>query len=140
MCMSEAWFSKIEPSVFTIIETRMKKLFPHAYFTSSNQDVREERFPCVYLREVEQAEIGNDLDNVTINGVRSSFRVQVYSKSAAESREITTEAVLQFKKLRFNVISMPVYVSERDKSVFLSDARFSRVIGGGDADIVPQDS
>lgn len=139
MRMSEAWFSNIEPSVFTIVEARMKKKFPHAFYTSANQDVREEKFPCVYIREVEQTEVGNDLDNSSINAVRSSFRVQVFSKSAAENREITTEAVLQFKKLRFNVIEMPEYASERDKSVFLSDARYSRVIGGGDCDIVPQD-
>lgn len=137
--MSETWFMKIEPSVFTIFKTRMSGKFPDVFYTTANQDVNERKFPCVFIREVEQVETGNDLDNVTINAVRSSFRVQVFSKTAAENRSIMAEAVLQLKKMRFNVISMPVFASERDKSVFLSDARFSRIIGGGDRDIVPQE-
>ena len=137
--MSESWFMNIEPYVFTVFDKRMKDKFDHIFCTTSNQDVRESKFPCVYLRLVEQTEVGNDLDNVTVNAVRASFRVQVYSKTAAECRAITAEAALQLKRLRFNIIEMPVYASERDKSVFLSDARFSRIIGGGDGDIVPQD-
>lgn len=137
--MSESWFMNIEPYVFTVFKKRMREKFDHVFYTTSNQDVRESKFPCVYLHLVEQTEIGNDLDNVTVNAVRASFRVQVFSKTAAENQEIMTEAVLQLKKLRFNVIQMPIFASERDKSVFLSEARFSRVIGGGDSDIVPQD-
>ena len=137
--MMEDWFARIEPSVFTIFKTRMKEDFPNAKYTTSNQDVREKDFPCVYIREAEQQEWGNDLDNTSINAVRSVFRVQVYSKTAAENRAIMTKAVLQMKQLRFNVESMPVYASERDKSVFLSNARFVRIIAGGDRDIVPQD-
>ena len=139
MRMSESWFMNIESYVFTVFEKRMNDKFDRIFCTTSNKDIRERHFPCVYLHLVEQSEVGNDLDNITINAVRTSFRVQVYSKTAAECRAITTEAVLQLKKLRFNVIEMPVYASERDKSVFFSDARFSRIIGGGDSDIVPQD-
>ena len=137
--MMDDWFARIEPSVFTIFKTRMREDFPNVKYTTTNQDVREEKFPCVYIHEIEQQEWGQDLDNTSINAVRSVFRVQVFSKSAAENRAIMTKAVLQMKQLRFNVESMPVYASERDKSVFLSGARFVRIIGGGDADIVPQD-
>lgn len=139
MRMSESWFLNIEPYVFTVFEKRMKDKFDHVFCTTSNEDIRERRFPCVYLRLVEQSETGNDLDNVTVNAVIVSFRVQVYSKTAAECREITNHAVLQLKKMRFDVTLMPTFAAERDKSVFFSDARFSRVIGGGDSDIVPQD-
>ena len=137
--MMEDWFARIEPSVFTIFKTRMKEDFPNAKYTTSKNDVREKEFPCVYIHEAEQQEWGNDLDNTSINAVRSVFRIQVYSKTAAENRAIMTKAVLHMKQLRFNVESMPVYDSERDKSVFLSNARFVRIIAGGDRDIVPQD-
>lgn len=136
--MSEIWFMNIEPYVFTVFKKRMKDKFPHAYYTTENQNVTEKKFPCVYLHLVDQAEIGNDLDNTTVNAVRANFRVQVFSKTAAENRSIMTEAVMQLKQLRFNVTMMPVFAAERDKSVFFSDARFSRVIGAGDRDIVPQ--
>lgn len=137
--MNEAWFMNIEPYVFTVFEKRMKDKFDHVFYTTSNQDVKESKFPCVYLHLTEQSEAGNDLDNVTVNAVRASFRVQVFSKTAAENRAITSEAVLQLKRLRFDVVQMPIFASERDKSVFLSESRFYRIIGGGDGDIVPQD-
>lgn len=136
--MSEAWFANIEPYIFTVFQKRMRDKFPGLSCTTDNEEVDERQFPCVYIHELEQVETGNDLDNVTVNAVISTFQIQVFSKYAAEAKEIMTEATLQMKKLRFNITAMPIYTSENDKSVFLSVARFRRVIGNADVDIVPQ--
>ena len=136
--MNESWFSKIEPYVLTVFKKRMREKFPGLAITTDNMEIDERKFPMVHLHELEQVETGNDLTNVTVNAVLSTFQVQVYSKSAAENKEIMTEAALQFKKLAFNIISMPIYTSERDKTVFFSVMRCRRVIGSGDKDIVPQ--
>lgn len=138
--MDEAWFSKIESRVFTILKNRMRGKYPDVFFTTANEKVTESKFPTLYLRELEQMETGNDLHNVDVNAILSTIQIQVFSKTAAENKSIMTEAVLQMKKLSFNVTAMPIYTSENDKTVFLSVARFRRVIGGGDRDLVPQDN
>ena len=136
--MDNAWFSKIEPYVHTVFKARIQKKFPGLVITTDDSEIDERKFPVVYLHELEQVETGNDLTNVTINAVYSTFQVQVYSKSAAECKDITTEAALQFKKLAFNIIAMPIYSSEMDKTVYMSVMRCRRIIGSGDIDIVPQ--
>lgn len=136
--MNEAWFSKIESRVFTIFKKRMREEFPNVFYTTANEKVVESKFPCVYLHELEQLEQGRDLDNVTVNAVLSTIQIQVFTKTAAENKDIMTEAVLQMKKLRFNVAAMPIYTSEGDKTIFLSVARFHRMLGAGDTDLVPQ--
>lgn len=134
--MKETWFSEIEPRVFTIFKKRMGESFSGVFFTTANEEVSERKFPCVYLHEMEQIEQGNDLINETVNAVLSTFQIQVFSKDAAQNKSIMTEAVRQMKRLRFEVTAMPIYTSEGDKTVFLSVARFRRVIGSGDVDLV----
>ena len=139
--MIEAWFSKIESWLFTTIKKRMRQNveFRDVYFTTANEKVEKAKFPVLYFHELEQLEQGRDLDNTTVNAVLSTIEIQVFSKTAAENKSIMTDAVLQMKRLRYNVTAMPIYTSAEDKTIFLSVARFQRVIGGGDADIVPQD-
>lgn len=138
--MDGAWFSKIESRIFTIVKNRMRGEFPNLKFTTSKENVEKAKFPMLYLCELEQVETGNDLHNVDVNAILSTIQIQVFSKTAVENKSIMTEAVLQMKKLAFNVVAMPIYTSENDKTIFLSVARFRRVIGGGDRDLVPQDN
>ena len=136
--MDEAWFSKIEPNVYTVFKKRMRKKFPGLNITTDQAEVNERKFPVVHLQELDQIETGNDLTNITVNAVIATFQVRVYSKSAAECKDVMTEAVLQMKKLAFNITAMPIYTSEMDKTLYFSVSRFRRVIGSGDSDIVPQ--
>ena len=139
--MNEAWFAKIESRLFTIIKKRMKNSvkFRDVFFTTENENVMPSNFPALYFHELEQFEQGRDLDNVDVNAVLSTIQIQVFSKTAAENKEIMTAAVLQMKRLRYNVIAMPIYTWTKDRTVRLSSARFQRMIGGGDLDIVLQD-
>jgi hypothetical protein len=137
--MDELWFTQIEPRVFTVVKNRMRNGFPNVGFTTDNMKVEESKFPMVLIQELEPVEMGRDLDNVTVNAVLSSFQIQVFSKTAAENKDIMSDAVLQMKKLRFNVTMFPIYTWNADKTIRLSSARFQRVIGGGDRDIIPQD-
>ena len=136
--MKDTWFADIEPRLFTIFKKRMKESFPNVFYTTANENVKESKFPCVLFHEIGQEEIGQDLDNVTVNAVRSTIQVQVYSKKAAECKEVTSAAVAQLKQLRYNIASMPIYNSERGGEIHFSAIRAHRVIGGGDIDIVPR--
>ena len=137
--MDGAWFSKIESRIFTILKNRMRSKFPSLRYTTANENVTASKFPMLYLHELEQMETGNDLTNTDINAIICTIQIQVFSKSAAECKEVMTDAVLQMKRLMFNVTAMPIYTSEQDKTLFLSVARFRRVVGGGDLDLVKQD-
>lgn len=136
--MDEAWFSKIESRIYTIFKKRMRDNFPTISFTTEQEKVVESKFPMVYLHELEQLEQGNDLENITVNAVLSTIQIQVFTKTAAENKRIMTEAVLQMKRLAFNVVAMPIYDSKDDKTLHFSVARFRRMIGSGDSNITAQ--
>ena len=130
--MREDWFADIEPRTFTIFKKRMKETYPDVFYTTANEKVSESEFPCVLYREIGQVETGNDLDNATVNAVISTIQVQTYAKTAKECKEITTEAVIQMKKLRYNITAMPIYQSERGGDIHFSVIRATRVYGSGD--------
>lgn len=137
--MDGAWFSKIESRIFTILKNRMRNEFPSLHFTTVSENVNASKFPMLYLHELEQVETGNDLTNTDVNAIICTIQIQVYAKNAADCKEIMTDAVLQMKRLMFNVPAMPIYSTANDKTIFLASARFRRVIGGGDLNIVKQD-
>ena len=137
--MDEAWFSKVEPYIFTMFKKRMRNKFSHVSYTTDNSEVTEKKFPCVYFHELEQLETGRDLDNDLVNAIVETIQIQVFSNDAERNKELMTESVLQMKRMRFNVTSMPIYTSENDHTMYMSVARFRRTIGGGDLDLVPQD-
>lgn len=129
---SEYWYAELESRLFTIFRTRLAAKIYNVKCTTKDQQIIERNFPMVYFHELEQMEIGNDLDNTSINAVNETIQIQVYAKNDEDCRNITTESVVQMKKLRFNINAMPIYTHSEDGRISLSVFRATRVYGGGD--------
>ena len=143
---SETWYSEIESTIYTHLQHVLVEVvdapYPELNCTTSNRSESLENisdFPNLYVHLLPPAELGNDLTNVTVNGIRATFELQVYSdKSESECREIMTACIQEMKKLCFNVSMFPDPQTASEKKYYAL-ARFTRVIGAGDFDIVPQD-
>lgn len=127
----ELWWSEIGSRLFTIFKTRLQKQYS-AKCTMNEKQIIERDFPVVYFHELEQVEMGNDLDNISVNAINETIQIQVYAKNADDCRNLTAESVSQMKRLRFNIPAMPIYSQSEDGRIFLSVFRARRVIGGGD--------
>lgn len=136
---NEFWFEQIEDRILTIVKTRMTERlgdeYPTMFFTSDGEVHKDMVFPTVYVRELTGYENGRDLDNTTINAIMETLQMEVYSDSGkADCKNIMHEVINQMKALRFNVMAMPIY--QQNGNVDRGVARFRRMIGAGDTDII----
>ena len=145
MAVSDTWFASIESTVLTYLDyelsSRSGAPYPKLNCTTSSQaesipDLTT--FPTLYVHELEPFEIGQDLENVSVNAIRCSIEIQVFSnESESHCKEIITQALMVMKALRFNVTMFPD--PKTNNKVYYAIARFVRVIGSGDTDIVSQE-
>lgn len=131
------WYADIESAVFSYNEYFLTKTpgaeFPGLFCTTNDKNTNFASFPCLMVKEISQEEIGNDLDNSTVNAVRSTFECRAYALSDDECRRITVAQSKLMKALRFNAVMLPEHSQEGETHV--SIARYRRVIGAGDKDI-----
>lgn len=141
--ISETWFSEIESTIFTTLQymlvEKVEAPFPNLKCTTSSQNESVENiddFPALYVHVLPLVEVGNTLDNMQVCAVRATVELQVFSnKSESECRKIMNACIMEMKKLYFNIPMFPD-PQTNDKRYF-AIARFTRIIAGGDAVIVP---
>lgn len=126
------WYSEIENKVLTYVKAYMKEEYPDIDVTSKAYDVYPTEFPALYLHELSPVEVGQDLDNTTVNAVLSTIEIQVFTDGTeTDCRGIMTDAISLMKKLRYNVVTFPDVLT--NNNIAFAVARFRRVIGSGDA-------
>lgn len=129
------WISDIESAVFTRIKANglkeLKKKFPEIFYTTDNETDAEAVFPTVYVEELPGTEQGRDLEGTKINAMLISFQITVsHSGNKPETRAVMDNAITTLKKLRFDIISAPIY--KRNGGVWTGTARARRSFGAND--------
>lgn len=132
--MKEDWFAQIEGSVFTqiayMLSERDEAPYPDLKCTTVSQNTVV-NFPTLYLHELQAVEAGNDLYNSAVNAVISTIEIQVWSnENEKKCKDILSTAIVEMKKLRYNVIMFPDVVT--DRNIAWGVARFRRMIGSDD--------
>ena len=130
----EDWFSKIESEVFTqvsyMLSERKDAPFPKLKCTSVSQN-EITSFPTLYLHELQPVEAGMDLTNESVNAVLCTIEIQVWTNTTElDCKNILTAAILEMKRLGFNVTMFPSVTT--DSKIRWGVARFRRMIGNGD--------
>lgn len=132
------WVSELESRIFTIvkyslIENGIMQRYPTLRFVTPDKQYVPSDFPTIWIREIQGIEMGEDLDNTEINAVSENIQVDVISLERQTSINIMNEVVREFKKLRFNISTMPL--SSIDDMKHYRFARFNRTIGMNDFQI-----
>lgn len=135
------WYTQLESRIFTLVGHRLRKALKDSVTstikcTTESSTEAEPYFPTWYLHELTPIETGQDLDNKSVNAVIETIEVIVYTRTKDDCRVIMDETVSQMKEIRFDVIAMPIITSE--SHVAIGMARFRRVVGSGDTDLVVQ--
>lgn len=124
-------YTEILDRVFTQVSYMLKKKYPGLNCTTKGQNIGASQFPTLYMHELAPLEVGNDLENVTINAVQSTIEIQVFTENNETlCKQIMSEAVLEMKRFRFSVIAMPIVDTDGDVTSGVS--RFRRLVGSGD--------
>ena len=88
-------------------------------------------FPTIYVHEMRCTEKGQTIDGQTINSVTATYQVDVIvNTQQKDAKKILAIVASVFKRMRFEVISMPEFDSE--EKIYRSTARFRRLIAAND--------
>lgn len=136
--MDNAWFASVEAKIFNIVSYRLKRALNMSdkdiKCTTDGQSNSTAVFPTFYLHELSPVEFGQDITNNTINAITETIEIIVYTKNRQQCKKIINEAVVQMKALGFDITMMPIITT--DQNVYDGVARFRRIVGSGDADLV----
>lgn len=120
-------YSKVKASATKVLKTK----FPKIYFTTSNMNKGEPIYPTVYIHELPGTEMGADLNGQDINAVMETIQVEVISDTSQEDVSYITKVIAGiFKKMRFQVLSMPEF--DNGSTYYRKIMRCRRVIGNAD--------
>ena len=73
-------FNEILSRVFTQVTYMLKKKYKNLNSTTKGENVGTATFPTLYMRELPAVEMGNDLENKTINAIMCTIEIQVFTK------------------------------------------------------------
>lgn len=129
------WIDEIESTVFSRVKiegtVELKSKFPKIKYTSENASDDSAVFPTVFVQELPSSEIGKDLEGNAVNGVLSTFQIDVSDNASKQNcKTVLSKAVESMLKMRFELSSTPVY--RKDSNVWVGTARFRRTIGFND--------
>lgn len=127
------WYSGLESKIYTYIKTKLKD--NKAVSVSCDENSTNLKFPCVLVKEADGYEQGADLEGSTINALMYTIQITVTSNvSKSEATKIMASVIPHMKSLRFYMVSMPIVLQDANK--YYSVARFRRLVGSGDTDLV----
>ncbi len=131
------WVFKIESKIYTIVKTRLEKAlkttYPNLLVTQQQKMNADTSIPTVFIKMLDSPEIGQDLDNATINAMLVYFETHItVTKDIGLKglRDIAEAVVGNFKALRFNIGYRGETRETSDTYTMVS--RFNRVIGAGE--------
>lgn len=88
-------------------------------------------FPTIYVHEMSGTEKGQTIDGQAINAVMATYQVNVIvNTQQSDAKKILAIVANVFKRMRFELISMPEFDSE--EKIYRSTARFRRLIAAND--------
>lgn len=131
------WTMDLENIILTLVKNKFPSDLKTKYglkstsFTSKDISPTETSFPKVKVKITSMIEMGQDLDNKTINAVDATVQVDVVTNiKQGDANAIIGEVMEILKSMRFNIPTMPISMQEAD--LFRSTMRARRVIGNGD--------
>ena len=131
------WIDKIQTQVLSRLKydeemQKLQKKYPDFTLVTLPVSSTDPTFPTLLLQQLETPEVGQDLDNVTVNGINAGFQIDVTDNTRdnrARVEEIISAAYAVMKSMRFNVGRMPDQDTQDEKR---STLRATRIIGSGD--------
>ena len=124
----------VDDIVFTRIKQgaskKLKTKYPDITFTTNNREIKDAKFPCVYVHLLGSPERGQDLEGNNVNAGYFTFQIETYDNQTQRRSKEVMESVLKImKSMRFE-INFPE--TQNVNNVYRSVARCSRIIGSGD--------
>lgn len=131
------WIDQIKARVLSRLKhdeemQKLQKKYPDFTLVTLPVSSTDPTFPTLLLQQLETPEVGQDLDNISVNGINAGFQIDVTDNTRdnrVRVEEIISAAYAVMKSMRFNVRRMPDQDTQDEKR---STLRATRIIGSGD--------
>lgn len=136
------WIKSIPSKVFTRLKIEGKKRIENTYdsynkkfknpnFTDTDRSSSTAKFPTIYLKKLQGKAIGRTLEDAKVNGIISSFQIEVTTNTTQNDSEIISDIMSDLMvEMGYEMIGEPVPDNTGD--VFRNISRWQRVIGYND--------
>lgn len=130
------WTSDIGTTVFTRIKnkatSRLQETYPSITFTTSSSSSSEPKFPTVYIKRMQGAESGKDLEGTNVNAIVSTFQIEVTTNTGDTDAQKVADVVCEImKSMRYEILGEP-FADNTTNDISRNVARYQRVVGYGD--------
>lgn len=104
----------------------LQKKYTDFTITTSVVSSTNPKFPTLLLQQLESPEVGQDLDNTTLNGINAGFQIDVIDNQKTRTRvkEIMGEVKRIMKAMRFNLRDAPDMDTNDEKRSILRATRY----------------
>lgn len=129
------WTSDIANSVFTRVKTegtkQLQTKYPSIYFTTKSKVATTPKFPTVYIKRLQGAERGQDLNGTSVNAILSTFQVEVTTNTNdTDAQEVADVVCGIMKSMRYQMLGEPF--SDNVGDTYRNVARYQRIVGYSD--------
>ena len=130
------WAYDLGKQIYSLIrvnvQQRLSSLYNNLNITNKSKSVGTPQLPTIYIHELPGAEVGQDLEGTSINGVMITFQADVTTnEDEAEIRKIMGVVADEFKKMHFQTVSLLDIDDSGD--VIRGIARFRRIKGNAES-------
>ena len=130
------WTSDIASKVVTVIKAKatrkLKTKYPDIKFTTSSKASTNPKFPTVYVKKLQGAERGQDLEGTSVNAILSSFQIEVTSNiSDTDAQEVADVVADIMKSMRYQMMGEP-FADNSSVDTHRNVARYQRIVGYND--------
>ena len=127
-----SWDSKLESTIFTRLQYYLQKKYSTLNCTANDVTVAPSKFPTILIKQIESSP-RYDLSHKEKTGFRHFMEIQVFAKTRTECKNIATLAEQYMEEWGYNTNGILINVGSQYAT---SIARYHRMVGGGDSDIV----
>ena len=132
--MSNQWAFDLETAIFSMFkiyyEKKFKEKYPDLFVTSDEEQDGKAVFPTVLLQQIGFVEAGQDLEGISINGLRPTFQITIsYKGSKNNIRNLAAHAAIFFKDKSFTVSDVIYTISDKIRTATF---RATRIVGSND--------
>lgn len=129
------WSTMIKSKVFTNIQRKgkekLQKKYPNINFTTSGRTTTKPKFPNVYIKKMQGKAIGQTLEDAKINGVISSFQIDVTTNTNQNDADNVADVIANIMiDMGYDMIGEPFPDDSED--VYRNTSRWQRPIGYND--------
>ena len=137
------WYANLGIKIYSYVQHVMKNkkgwtklnCTPEIGVPALNYFGEPTNFPTLYVHELPSVEKGETLEGDTVAAVLSMIEIQAFSKTRDECMQLASDASECMKNLKYSATMIPL-TEKMDGGYYKSVARYRRLVGSGDTDIV----